>query len=130
MDYNSQHSISKIKERDTCLALTFLLLILWFFIRSDIFVYIGMGMLLFGMIWPRGMQPLAYIWFGLSMILGKIMSIFVLTIIYVIILLPVAIIRRLIGKDPLGLKKFGVGKGSCFVERNYTFVADDLTNPY
>lgn len=122
--------ITKLQERDTCLALAFLLLLLWLFTRNEIFVFASMAMLLFGMVWSTGMKPFAYVWFGLSMLLGKVMSKVLLSIVYILLVLPVAFVRRLIGKDALGLKRFGSHSDSCFVKREHTFVAQDLVNPY
>lgn len=123
-------SITKLQERDSCLAFTFLCLLLWLFNHKIAFIYTAMGIVLFGMIWPSGLRPLAYVWFGLGLLLGKVMSKVVLSVVYVMLLLPVALVRRLMGKDSLGLLRFCSDQQSCFVVREHTYQAKDLVNPY
>ena len=123
-------SITKLQERDTCLALTFLLLIVWLFMRDDVYIFAAIALLLYGMVWSTGMRPLAHIWFTLSMLLGKIMSKILLSIVYLLLVLPVGLVRRMLNKDTLRLKNFGVSQKSCFVTRNHTYTANDIVNPY
>ena len=122
--------ITHIQERDTCLAVTFLLLLLWFFCKHVAFVYASMALLLLGMVWPASMRPLAVAWFGLSHVLGKVMSTILLSVVFFLVLLPVAWVRRLIGKDSLRLRQWRKSDGSCFVVREHAYTADDLTHPY
>lgn len=122
--------ITRIQERDTCLALTFLLLLIWFFTRHAELIYAAMAFLLVGMIWSAAMRPLAFLWFGLSNVLGKIMSCVLLSVVYLVIVLPVAVVRRLMGKDSLRLRQWRSGSESCFVVREYSYTAEDLKHPY
>lgn len=50
-------NITKVQQRDTCLALTFLLLLIWLFTKQTAFVYAAMGLLLLGMLIPAAMSP-------------------------------------------------------------------------
>jgi len=122
--------ISKIQERDTCLALTFLLLFIWFFIKNAYLVYTAMLLLLIGMIVPVSMKPLAWAWFGLSHLLGQVMSRALLGLVYLVFVLPMGRIRRLLGKDALRLKLWKQSGSSSFVKRVHVFTAEDLKNPY
>lgn len=116
--------------RDTTLALAFLLLLIWFFTRNAYWVYGAMGLLLLGMIRPVAMTPLARLWFGLSHVLGQVMSRVLLGIIYFVLLLPVALLRRMMGKDTLRLRQWKQGDGSLFIQRDHLFTKEDLRNPY
>lgn len=122
-------SISKIQERDSCLALVFLVLLIWLFLRQQWLVYLAMGILLLGMIWPAAMRPFAFCWFGLSHFLGKIVSTILLAVIWLVMVVPVGLLRRMLGRDSLHLKQFRAG-GSAFVVRDHLYTADDLKNPY
>jgi len=44
--------------------------------------------------------------------------------------MPVAILRRLAGKDSLKLRAFKASKGSIMLERNHKFSATDLERPF
>ena len=86
--------------------------------------------LLVGMIWSAAMRPLAFLWFGLSNVLGKIMSSVLLSAVYLIVVLPVAVLRRLMGKDSLRLRQWRSGTGTCFVAREHSYTSEDLKHPY
>jgi hypothetical protein len=123
-------NITPLQCRDTCLALTFLLLLIWFFTQNAYLVYAAMLLLLLGMAVPTAMKPLAWFWFGLSHVLGQVMSRVLLSIVYLLLVLPMGRIRRLLGKDSLRLKLWKQSDTSCFVERPHVFSAEDLQNPY
>ena len=125
--------ITPLQCRDTTLALTFVALLVWFFTKNPCWIYAGMALLLFGMVWPTGMTWPARLWFGLSHVLGSVMSRVLLSLIYFLILMPVALLRRIMGKDALRLRQYKGGKeaaGSAFVARDHSFTKEDLTHPY
>ena len=122
--------ITLLQCRDTCLALTFLLLLIWLFTKNAYLVYAAMLLLLIGMIVPISMKPLAWVWFGLSHLLGQVMSRILFGIVYLLLVLPMGVIRRLLGKDSLRLKLWKQNDALCFVERQHVFTAEDLQNPY
>lgn len=123
-------SITAIQERDVCLALTFFLLLIWLFCKAAWLVYAAMAFLLLGMIWPKAMRPFGVAWFGLANILGKIMSTALLSVVWLVLVLPVGLARRCMGKDSLRLKQWHDGKESCFVVRDHEYGSEDLKNPY
>ena len=54
---------------------------------------------------PKVLTPLNRAWFALSLFLGKFISPIVLSIIFFVVIVPVAIITRLFGRDALLLKR-------------------------
>lgn len=121
--------ITPTQCRDTALALAFLAMLIWYFTREAAFAYTTMAVLLLAMLWPSSMIWPARLWYGLAHALGAVMSRILLSVIYLTIVLPVALLRRLIGKDSMRLRAWR-GKGTAFVTRGHTFVKDDLANPY
>jgi hypothetical protein len=107
------------------------LLLLWYFTGKSFFIYAGMVFLLGAMIWPNAVRPLARIWLGFSLALGKFMSKIIMTIIYIAVLCPVALVRCLfLKKDPLGLRQWQSGAASSFITRDHSFGKKDLDNPF
>ncbi|MGC8804008.1 MAG: hypothetical protein ACP5PS_09620, partial [Bacteroidales bacterium] len=53
-----------------------------------------------------------------------------LNVVYWLLVVPVAIARRILRKDTLRLRQFKKKTHSVFHERNYTFTAKDLTNTF
>ena len=66
------------------------------------------------MIAPILYKPFGIIWFGISNIMGTVMSKVVLTVIFLALVTPVAILRRIYGADSLQLKKWKKSTHSVF----------------
>jgi len=126
----SKRPISPVECRDTALALTFLILLVWLFSGRKILIYAAMAFLLYAMILPKTLAVPARIWFGLSHVLGQVMSKVLLGIIFILVVMPVALFRRLIGKDSLSLRAWRKSDASAFVVRDHTYGKEDLTNQF
>ncbi len=118
------------QAKDTGLAVMLILLL---------FVYIGgynylilpiIFVLLLIMIWPAIFKPLARLWFGLSHLLGNIISKIVLSIIFYIVVTPIGLFRKLLGADSMRVGKWKQSNESVFLERNHTYSTNDLKKPY
>ena len=57
---------------------------------------------------PQLLAPLNRLWYGLGMLLGKIISPIVLGIIFFVLITPVSLVTRLFGRDELKMKKRNV----------------------
>ena len=57
---------------------------------------------------PQSLAPLNRLWYGLGMMLGKIISPIVLGFIFFVLITPVALVTRLFGRDELKTKKRNV----------------------
>ena len=123
-------NITPLQCRDTCLALSFLLLLIWFFAQKAYLIYATMLLLLIGMAIPIFMKPLAWAWFSLSHLIGQVMSRVLLGIVYLLLVLPMGLARRLLGKDSMRLTLWKQGGTSCFIERAHVFNAEDLKHPF
>jgi polyferredoxin len=122
--------LTKKECSDTGMAMTLIALLLGFFTENIVFYKIGIPVLLMNMIWPQFFYPLGIVWFGLSKALGTVVSKILLTIVFTIIVLPVSIFRRLIGKDSLQLKNWKKGRESVMRERKHVYSSNDLVKPY
>ena len=71
---------------------------------SVVFGGIGVLLILFGLILPNILKPLNKIWMTMAVILGWFMSRVILFILYYVIITPIGIFLKLIGKDFLQLK--------------------------
>ena len=116
--------------KDTGLAVTLIMLIILVFSKNDKFIIPTIVTHVITMTWPKFYSPLAPLWFGLSHFLGGIVSKILLTIVFLVLVAPVGILRRLLGIDSMGIKKWKNGSGSVFIERNHTYTGPDLEVPY
>ena len=71
---------------------------------------------------------IVWLWFKLAEGLGWVNSKVLLSIIFFLMLTPLAFLSRLFSKDPLKLKKRS--DDSVYRERNDKFVKKDLENPW
>jgi hypothetical protein len=123
-------AITRDQSRDTGMAMVLLLLIgyLWYGRRE---LVVGALILhVVNMIAPQVFRQVAVVWLGLSHLLGAVVSRVLLSIVFGLIVTPIGVVRRLLGKDSLKLRVFGASDSSVMVERNHTFTAGDLEKPY
>ena len=60
--------------------------------------------LIAGILVPRALGPIDRVWMALAMVMGAVMTRVILTITFFVLMTPMGILVRLLGKDLLGLK--------------------------
>ena len=123
-------AVSNKECADTAMAMTLISLLAILYTRSLGLLPLAIGLLLLGMVWPRAFSPLARLWLGISLLLGSIMSRVVLSIIFVVIVTPIALVMRLFGHDPMRRKAWRKGTDSTFVTRDHIVEAKDMEHPF
>jgi polyferredoxin len=123
-------SASTEQAKDTGMAMVLICLLLGHFYKIPKLFPLSIILLLITMAWPKAFKPLAGLWFGLSQVMGQVVSKILLTGAFFLIVTPIGLIRRLMGADSLQLKKWKQGTDSVFVERQGAIRDQDLANPY
>ena len=118
------------KSKDTGLAMVLILLIIGLVAENELYFQIAIGAVVILMVYPQLFKPLAYIWFGLSLLLGTFLSKIILTVIFFGLVTPLGIIKRMFGSEPLQLKKWNSNVNSAFKTREHVFIKDDITHPF
>lgn len=125
-----KRSISREDAKDAGLVLVLVALYI-VYRRGDLDMLALPGLLLLlCLLCPGVFRPFGLFWYGLSRLLGSVMTRFVLTVIFFFVVTPVAVVRRLGGCDPLRLREWKKGPVSVFRAKDHLFAADDLNNPY
>jgi hypothetical protein len=122
--------ITKDQSRDTGMALVLLLLIVTVTRKREGYLFLAIGLHVVNMIWPQVYRPAAVIWLGLSDLIGAVMSKVMLSLVYFLVVTPIGVFRRIMGKDNLRLRAFKASRESVMVERNHLFVGQDMERPY
>jgi len=122
--------ITRDQAKDTGMAMVLICLLIGYFSHKQSFIGAAILLLLVDMTWPSLYMPVGKLWFGLSHMLGTVMSRVVLSILFFILVTPVGLVRRLLGSDALQLKKWKKNQSSVFKVRNHTFTAKDIQHPY
>ena len=123
-------TISKKQASETGMAAVLILLLIGLFTHNNLYYKIAIPVLIINMTFPMFYYLCAIIWLGFSQLLGTVVSKIILTIVYILLVIPVGIVRQLIGKDSLQLSEFKKGTNSVMRIRNYSFLSKDMESPY
>ncbi len=123
-----QISPKQCSEAGIVLALLFVLAGL--IAGSDVFYKIAAATLFLDLAAPKIFRPFAFCWFNLSIWLGYITSRIILSFLFIVIIIPVAIFRKIGGSDRLRLKEFKKSTSSVFTDRNIKFGATNLNQMF
>lgn len=123
-------SATKAQARDTGMALALICLLVAYFGQRRGFLAAGIVVLVLDMIAPALFKPAARLWFGLSHVLGTVMSKIILGLVFYLVLTPMGLVRRMLGKDAMQTGKWKKDAASVFRVRNQTFTAKDVETPY
>lgn len=87
----------------------------------------ALAVLLLSLFTARPFEPLARLWYGLGDVLGRVITPIVLSVLFFFVLTPVALLHRMVRRDPLRLKRQA---GSLFAVRERAFGREDLLRPF
>ena len=102
------------------------LLVLAAIFDSEHIAYLALAVGLLSFIPPIG-NRIVWGWYKLAEGLGWFNSRVLLSVVYYLIVTPIALLFRLFGNDPLLLKDI---KGSMYNYREHTYTKEDLENPW
>lgn len=122
--------ITAKQERETGLVLILLCLIVSFIYFSVIWTKVALVVTLITLLWPRALFPIAVLWFSLASLLGHVTSAVLLTVLFILLVVPIGLLRKMLKKDGLQLRSFKKNTKSAFVHRDHLFEAADLQHPF
>jgi hypothetical protein len=122
--------ISKKEASDGGMAIVLILLLIGLFSGDDLYYKMAIPVLIINMIYPMFYKYFTIFWLGLSQLIGTVVSSIILTVVYLILVVPVGLIRRLLGKDSLQLRKYKKSRESVMKTRDYRFTSKDIMHPY
>jgi len=123
-------SFLKKEHTDSGLAMLLLTLLSGLWLNQTYSLKIAIAEVAIILIAPILIYPFTFLWLNLSDLLGKVLSKVILIVIFIVMVCPVAIYRRALGKDTLLIKKFKKDNKSVFTVRDHTFGKSDFTTQY
>ena len=69
-----------------------------------LFAALSAPLVLLGMIFPRGLRIVYIGWMSMALVLGTVVSTILLSVFFYLVITPVGVLARLLGKDFLSLK--------------------------
>lgn len=121
---------SRKEHNDSGMALILILLIVMIFYPIKPVIVAAIVVTLVTMIYSPVIYPFTVIWLNFSHFLGNFMSKVILSAIFFVFVVPVAVIRKLARKDSLQLKKFKKDSNSVFIVRDHDYTKADIEKPY
>ena len=122
-------SKTKIYEALLVISTAFLVIYLYGLLRhgesKELFIYVACGIGLSGIIIKPLGKLIAQAWYKLADLLSLLMSKVIMSLVFVLVLVPVALLYRLSKKDRLGLNR---KNKSRWIGREHRYTSDDLKN--
>lgn len=115
---------------DTGMAMVLICLLAGWFSGSRDWFLAAIILLVGNMIWPGIYTWVAKGWLGFSNVLGTIMSKIILSLVFFVVLTPIALLRRILGHDPMALKKWKNGTDSAFESRTHNYTPEEIEQPF
>lgn len=123
-------NISKNQAKDTGMAMVLILIFLGLYFKNFSYIKFSIAGLIITMLFPMAYKYVAIVWLGFSKLVGIISSKIILSVAFFCVVVPVAILRKLLGKDVLRLKQFKRDTSSVMKTRNLIFSKEHLDKPY
>lgn len=101
--------------------------VLAFLFKTLILAWIAFGIGVCSLLIPGFARKFDWVWLKFGASLGWFNSRVILAIVYFLVLVPVALISRIFGKDKLRLRQTDE---SLYVVRDHSYSAGDLENPF
>jgi hypothetical protein len=112
------------------MAACLVLLLAGLFTGRILFFQLAIPALLINMIMPMFWYPFAVIWYGLAGLMGDVVSRILLSMVYMVLVIPVGLIRKLAGRDSLKLRMFRKSDTSVMIRRDHLYSPADLEKPF
>jgi hypothetical protein len=116
-----------IKIKESLLAIVLVGILLFFITKAAAILYVVFGIGLLGLASSSFAGKVHIAWNKIIGIIGIVNNTILLSVIYWLVLTPVALLMRLFKKSPVILKK---PAATNFIERNHVFTKNDLNNPW
>ena len=118
------------KAKDTGLAIVLLLLIILYFTKIWNLLLPAIVVLIVSILCPQVFDGISRIWFRAVEALSTLASRLILSILFYMLVVPIGLIRKLTGADPMQLRSWKNGRETVFRIRNTTYSAKDMDKPF
>lgn len=94
------------------------------------FILAALLLILVTIVVPTVLYPLAVVWFGLAKLLAAVVPPVVLGILFFVMVTPLGLVRRMLGRDALRLRQFKKGRSSVMSHRDHVYTEADLKDTF
>ena len=119
--------MKKVNTYETILTLVTALVIFGLLFKIELLLTISIILGLIGILIKPLAEIISKMWLNLSEMLGNISSRIILSIVFFLVLVPIALLYRLFNKDALMIKNI---KESTFNKRDHKYTKEDFEHPW
>lgn len=123
--------LSKEQAKSAAIGISFIIILISYVQNDQTLLIYAVAWMLCYLFFPAILvivfAPLHYLFFS---IIGPLFSKSMLIVTFILFITPLGYIRRIMGVDPLQLKKWKQNNASFFIDREIVFKSDDLNKPY
>ena len=123
-------TVSKEQTKDFGMVVSLACLLVAYATHEKWALQLSVLFLLINIIYSPIYKPFASVWFSLSELIGGVVSKLILTLVFVLIVVPFAVVRRALGIDTLQLKQWKKDGSSVFKVRDHAYRPEDMDKPY
>lgn len=116
---------NKSKALETLLVLAGAMIVVFWISPKKIYLLVALLFVFIGVASPYLAGKISWLWLKFAELLGAVMSKIILSVVYFVFLVPIAIIYRLTKKNPLFLKR---QKDTYYIRRNKLYSPKDIEN--
>ncbi len=128
LNFRKELSLSQVYGSG--LAAVLISLIVYTFTGDDLPLYIALGLIILLMIWPAPFRYFGFVWFSFGEIIGFIVSRLLLSLIYIVLVIPIGLMVRKKIRKNMDLSSFKAGSRSVLKHRDYVFSSKDFEKPF
>jgi hypothetical protein len=78
------------------------------------------------LVMPKALYPIAYVWFAFAKVMSSIGPLILLSIVFILLVTPMGLFRRLLGKGMMRQHQFKKGRDSVMHSRDHLYKPDDF----
>lgn len=115
----------RARDLETIIVLSVVFLIIFIISGREFFIFTGLALLIISLLLKRLTARISDLWLRLSELIGNFNSKIILTLVFFIVLTPVAVLYRVFSRNPLGLKR-QEDESSYFCTRDHFYKREDF----
>lgn len=120
--------MNREKNLETMLVLVLMSMVLFLLLKITLILFVGLVLACIALLAKKTSGLIAGAWMRLSQGLGSLISKILLTLVFFLLLLPIALLAKLFGHNALSLSR--TNQDSYFIVRHHRFTDQDMKNPW
>jgi len=130
MDLVKRHSMSHRRRLEGLLSLVLVLLVLSLVLDVPGLAAAAAVVAFIALASTAGSTLLSAAWWGLTGLVGRLVSGLILALIFFLVVTPVGLLRRLLGKGPAALRPLPAGREPALEKREHVYGPQDFEHPW